>query len=202
MPDAMILSVGGTLSVGGIGETSYRFGAQVDHVVELDVVTGTGELVTCSEEREAELFSMVLAGLGQCGIIVRARLRLLEAPNSVVMRTMTYDDLSTFLADQARLTQAVTLGPLNGRLSKSQENSWLFALNAGTFVSDTTANDPPDWMNGLRYRTQAAPMITPFMDYLERRTASIAAGKARTTPNPSLVVTMPASSTMRVKSAS
>jgi cytokinin dehydrogenase len=195
MPDAMMLSVGGTLSAGGIGETSYRFGAQVDHVLELDVVTGTGQLVTCSEEREAELFNMVLAGLGQCGIIVRSRLRLVEAPNSVVMRTMTYDDLNTFLADQAGLTQAVTLGPLNGRLSKNQQGSWLFALSAGTFVSNANAMDPPDWMNGLRYQTQAAPTITPFVDYLERRTASIAAGKARATPNPSLVVTMPAAST-------
>jgi FAD/FMN-containing dehydrogenase len=54
MPDAMMLTVGGTLSVGGIGETSYRYGAQVDNVVELDVVTGAGELVTCSPERNSD----------------------------------------------------------------------------------------------------------------------------------------------------
>jgi FAD/FMN-containing dehydrogenase len=82
MPDAMMLTVGGTLSVGGMGETSYRFGAQVDHVVELDVVTGAGEFVSCSAERDSELFRMVLAGLGQCGIIVRARLRLGQAQNT------------------------------------------------------------------------------------------------------------------------
>jgi len=39
-PDAMMLSVGGTLSVGGMGETGFRCGAQVDHVLALDVVTG------------------------------------------------------------------------------------------------------------------------------------------------------------------
>src|SRR5215470_16978977 len=48
--DALMLSVGGTLSVGGIGETSYREGCQVDHVSELDVVTASGEHVTCSPE--------------------------------------------------------------------------------------------------------------------------------------------------------
>ena len=62
MPDAMMLTVGGTLSVGGIGETSYRYGAQVDNVFELDVVTGAGELMTCSPERNDELFYMTLAG--------------------------------------------------------------------------------------------------------------------------------------------
>jgi FAD/FMN-containing dehydrogenase len=47
MPDAMMLSVGGTLSVGGSGEAGFRFGAQVDHVRALDVVTGAGALVSC-----------------------------------------------------------------------------------------------------------------------------------------------------------
>ena len=68
LPDAMMLTVGGTLSVGGMGETSYRLGAQVDHALELDVVTGAGEFVTCSHEQSGELFNMVLAGLGQCGL--------------------------------------------------------------------------------------------------------------------------------------
>jgi len=57
MVDAMMLTVGGTLSVGGTGETSYRFGAQVDNVLELDVVTGAGELVTCSPERNTDFFA-------------------------------------------------------------------------------------------------------------------------------------------------
>jgi cytokinin dehydrogenase len=87
MPDATMLSIGGTLCVGGHGETSYRYGAQVDHVLELDVVTGVGELVTRSTDRNDELFRMALAGLGQCGIIVSARLRLIQAPQRVSMRT-------------------------------------------------------------------------------------------------------------------
>ncbi len=107
LPDALILSVGGTLSVGKIGETSYRYGAQVDHVleldVELDVVTGAGELVTCSPERNSELFHMVLAGLGQCGTIVRARLGLAPAPKYVAMRAFRYDKMDAFLSDQVRL---------------------------------------------------------------------------------------------------
>ena len=35
IPDTMVITVGGTLSVGGLGETSHRYGAQVDHVLEL-----------------------------------------------------------------------------------------------------------------------------------------------------------------------
>src|SRR6188768_105913 len=61
------LSIGGTLSVGGISAGNVH-GAQVDHVRELQVVTGEGEIVTCSEQRNSELFEAALAWLGQCGV--------------------------------------------------------------------------------------------------------------------------------------
>jgi hypothetical protein len=35
---------------------------------------------------------MTLASLGQCGIIVRARLRLVQTPEHVEMRALAYDD--------------------------------------------------------------------------------------------------------------
>src|ERR1700730_4551116 len=88
LPDTLFLTVGGTLSVGGGGETSYRLGAQVDHVLEMDVVTGKGNLVTCAPESQSELFHAVLAGMGQCGFITRARLRLLPAPKRVAVRQL------------------------------------------------------------------------------------------------------------------
>src|SRR4030095_247652 len=62
------LTVGGTLSIGGIGTTTFRHGAQVDHVRELQVVTGEGQVLTCSETRHRDLFEVALAGQGQCAI--------------------------------------------------------------------------------------------------------------------------------------
>ena len=78
--DDMPLSVGGTLSTMGFGGATGREGFQVDHVLELEVVTGQGELVTCSDERSSDLFNAVLAGMGQCGIIVKATMELVPAP--------------------------------------------------------------------------------------------------------------------------
>jgi FAD/FMN-containing dehydrogenase len=52
--DYLELSVGGTLSAGGIGGTSPRFGGQVDNVAELEVVTGAGERMVCSPHQRAD----------------------------------------------------------------------------------------------------------------------------------------------------
>lgn len=44
---------------------------------------GKGEVVVCSEEKNADLFHGVLGGLGQFGIITRARISLEPAPKMV-----------------------------------------------------------------------------------------------------------------------
>jgi cytokinin dehydrogenase len=70
------VTIGGTLSIAGIGVASFKYGSQGDNVVEMDVVTGAGDLVTCSPEENTDLFWSTIAGLGQVSIIVRARLKL------------------------------------------------------------------------------------------------------------------------------
>jgi FAD/FMN-containing dehydrogenase len=44
---------------------------------------GIGDFVTCSPEKNKKLFYAVLGGLGQFGIIVRARIALEPAPKRV-----------------------------------------------------------------------------------------------------------------------
>lgn len=70
-------TIGGTLSVGGYGQSSALLGGQVDHVVSLDIVTGTGELIHATPNGpHADLFHYTLCGLGQTGIIVGAELKV------------------------------------------------------------------------------------------------------------------------------
>jgi cytokinin dehydrogenase len=197
MVDALMLSVGGTLSVGGIGETSYRDGCQVDHVSELDVVTAAGDRLTCSPDRNDELFRMMLAGLGQCGIIVRARLRLAPAPAHVVLHTLGYPDLTTLVSDQARLARTEGLGPLTSRIMKDPAGQVRFQLIGGTFFGDGDAGTSASWTAGLRHVSEAPPVRLGYWDYLDRRTASQRAGIAavkRGAKNPSLAFMLPEAS--------
>ncbi|KAI5016572.1 hypothetical protein ZWY2020_006423 [Hordeum vulgare] len=63
-----------------------------------------GEAVTCSPTKDAELFSVVLGGLGQFGIITRARILLQEAPQKVCeVGEGLHDDFGTFTKDQELL---------------------------------------------------------------------------------------------------
>ncbi|RZC55289.1 hypothetical protein C5167_014135 [Papaver somniferum] len=101
--DYLYLSVGGTLSNAGISGQAFNHGPQISNVFELDVVTGKGELVTCSKKKNSELFNGVLGGLGQFGIITRARIALEPAPQRVRWIRVLYSNFSTFTNDQEYL---------------------------------------------------------------------------------------------------
>ncbi|KAF9619234.1 hypothetical protein IFM89_005788 [Coptis chinensis] len=101
--DYLYLSVGGTLSNAGISGQAFNHGPQISNVYELDVVTGKGELLTCSKEKNSELFHGALGGLGQFGIITRARIALEHAPQKVRWIRVLYSDFTAFTSDQEYL---------------------------------------------------------------------------------------------------
>lgn len=95
--------VAGTVSVAGIGVASFRYGLQADNVAELEVVTGTGEVVVCSREKNRDLFDVVRCGFGQFGIIARAKVMLRRCKPRVRMYHLLYDDLGAFMRDAERI---------------------------------------------------------------------------------------------------
>jgi cytokinin dehydrogenase len=97
------VSIGGTLSMAGLGVASFRYGTQADNVDELQVVTGAGEIVTCSREQNRELFDMVRCSLGQFGIITRAKVRLRRFKPMVRKYYLLYDDLGVLMEDTKKV---------------------------------------------------------------------------------------------------
>jgi cytokinin dehydrogenase len=99
------VTIGGTVSMAGLGVASFRYGTQADNVDELEVVTGTGEIVVCSREENRELFDAVRCSLGQFGIITRAKVRLRHCKPKVRKYYLLYDDLGTLMADAKRVME-------------------------------------------------------------------------------------------------
>ncbi|KAJ4711556.1 putative Cytokinin dehydrogenase [Melia azedarach] len=104
--DYLHLTVGGTLSNAGISGQAFRHGPQISNVHQLEVVTGKGEIINCSVKQNSDLFHSVLGGLGQFGIITRARISLEPAPDMVKWIRVLYSDFASFARDQEYLISA------------------------------------------------------------------------------------------------
>jgi len=97
------VTISGTTSVAGLGVASFRFGSQADNAIEIECVTGDGEIHVCSRDQEPELFDMVRCGLGQIAIMTRVRTRLRKCDPMVRMYTLIYDDLGAWMADAQKV---------------------------------------------------------------------------------------------------
>jgi cytokinin dehydrogenase len=185
-----LITVGGTLNAGGIGNMTPHYGAPVDNVTDLDVVTGDGRLVTCSPEHESELFDMVLAGQGQCGVIVRAGLPLIPAPTHVVLLELTYTDLDTYLNDQLRLAREGRFDGQRGSMMRNRSGTWNFVIEVGKFFNAPNEPNIRALEADLHFASAAEPKRMTYHDYLflfETR------GGVKTGPSPFITMWIPAS---------
>ncbi len=96
------VSVGGTLSVAGLGVSSFRYGAQGDNVDFLEVVTPTGEVIECTPGTH-ELFDLARSGLGQFGVITAARIKTRTRPPRNRTYMLLYDSIESVLADSRKV---------------------------------------------------------------------------------------------------
>ncbi|GJX34502.1 cytokinin dehydrogenase 3-like protein [Tanacetum coccineum] len=196
--DYLYLSVGGTLSNGGISGQSFLHGPQISNVHEMDIITGKGDFVTCSKSMNPDLFYAVLGGLGQFGIITRARIVLQKAPKRVKWVRMIYEDFATFTKDQEHLI-SLNQGPnyVEGSLimKKSPANNWrssffsildeakvnslaskhgvVYSLEVVKYYDESniqTINEDLDEMfKGLRFKTRFIyKKDVSFVDFLNR----------------------------------
>jgi cytokinin dehydrogenase len=114
MPLNLDLTVGGTLSAGGLGSTSHLHGLSVSNVASVDVVLATGRVVSASPTTERAVFDSVLGGLGRGGIIRSVVLGLSRVPAKVRTFYLRYDDLDAMLADQRMIASERRADHLEG----------------------------------------------------------------------------------------
>ena len=191
MTDYVGLSVGGTLSVGGIGGASHHHGLQVDTVSQLEVVTGTGELVRC--RRGDRLFAAVLAGLGQYGLITRAWLDLVPAPASARVYKVTYTRLTDLTTAQRTLVRDGRFSYVEGQLAPV-DGGWAYILEAVAY-HDTPPDDAALLAGLPAGQVEIADM--PLRAWLNRVTDLVDQIRPLKLPNPWINLFLPDHATDR-----
>ncbi|MCM6778284.1 FAD-binding protein [Nocardia sp. CDC159] len=159
------LTVGGTLSVGGLGGLvgALRTGLQIDHVRELEVVTGTGEIERCSPEHRRDLFEAVLGGLGQFGVITKAVVELTPARERARTYVLEYTDNAAFFRDLRTLIERPAIDHVYCELYAPQSEP-THKLYATVFYDPATPPDDAVATAGLS--TEPAVDDTTYLHYV------------------------------------
>ncbi len=169
LTDHIDLSIGGTLSVGGIGGQTPQHGLQADNVLELWVVTGDGELHTCSACYNTELFDAVRGGLGQFGIVVKARVKLIAVKPLARRYSAVYSDVATLLADQVALMDEGRFDYVEGFGLPQPDDSYVLTIELVKYYDDDAPPDDAAMLAGLNYVPGTATAETmPLYDFYNR----------------------------------
>jgi cytokinin dehydrogenase len=174
------VTVSGTLSVAGLGVASHRHGTQADQCEELEVVTGTGELVTCSPQQHGALFNAVRGGLGQFGVIVKARLRLRRAKSHFRTYFLLYDDLAKLMKDARLVIEEDRFDFIESWASPCPQGfrktlqgrqpfaAWFFPLHLTEEFDVSSSTKSGEKLAGLSYYQKPHVEEGPFRDFLYR----------------------------------
>ena len=93
VPELKTITLGGAVSGVGIESTSFRNGCPHESVLEMDILTGSGEVVTATPDNEhRDLFYGFPNSYGSLGYALRLRIELEPTRQFVHLRHIRYDD--------------------------------------------------------------------------------------------------------------
>src|SRR2546426_6264213 len=96
VPELEGITVGGAVAGCSVESASFRYGGFHDTCLEYEIVSGTGEVITCSPEREPLLFGMIHGSYGTLGILTKLSFGLIPAKAHVHLEYHRYRDGRAF----------------------------------------------------------------------------------------------------------
>ncbi|WP_235543788.1 FAD-binding oxidoreductase [Phycicoccus sp. Soil803] len=107
VPQLKTITLGGAVTGLGIESTSFRSGLPHESVLEMDILTGAGEIVTARPEGEhADLFHGFPNSYGTLGYATRLRIALEPVDPFVALRHVRFHDVESLVATMGRICDA------------------------------------------------------------------------------------------------
>ncbi|OBF51943.1 FAD-linked oxidase [Mycobacterium sp. 852002-53434_SCH5985345] len=103
VPQLKTITLGGAVSGLGIESASFRNGLPHESVLEMDILTGAGELLTASRTQHPDLFRAFPNSYGTLGYSTRLRIELEPIAPFVALRHVRFRSLPALIAAMERI---------------------------------------------------------------------------------------------------
>lgn len=111
VPQLKTITLGGAVTGLGIESASFRNGLPHESVLEMDILTGAGELLTVSPDQHPDLFRAFPNSYGTLGYSTRIRIELEPVSPFVALRHIRFHSLTEMIAAMERI---IDTGGLDG----------------------------------------------------------------------------------------
>lgn len=104
VPQLKTITLGGAVTGMGVESSSFRNGLPHESVLEMDVLTGEGEILRCSPTENPDLFRGFPNSYGSLGYAVRLRIELEEVQPFVALWHVRFHDVASLTRVLAEVT--------------------------------------------------------------------------------------------------
>ena len=111
VPQLKTITLGGAVTGLGIESASFRNGLPHESVLEMDILTGAGDLLTVSPQQHPDLYRTFPNSYGTLGYSTRLRIELESVTPFVALRHVRFHSLAEMVATMDRITDT---GGLDG----------------------------------------------------------------------------------------
>ena len=132
VPQLKMITLGGAISGIGIEASSFKYGLVHETVIEMDIITGKGEIITCSRKENSDIFYGIPNSYGTLGYILRAKIKLIKAKNFVKLEHRKYENSQSYFRDIADLCRNKNYDFIDGTVFNENE----MYITLGTFTYD------------------------------------------------------------------
>jgi FAD/FMN-containing dehydrogenase len=105
VPQLKTITLGGAVTGLGIESTSFRNGLPHESVLEMDIFTGSGEVVTCSPTDNDDLYSTFPNSYGSLGYATRLRIKLEKVPAYAALQHVRFHETDKLMAAIAEIAE-------------------------------------------------------------------------------------------------
>lgn len=130
VPELKGITIGGAVAGCSVESMSFRHGGFHDTCLEYELVTGTGEVVVCSRDREPEVFDMIHGSYGTLAVLTRLTFELVPASRYVHLVYRRFRTVKAFQAEMRRQVSEGEVDFVDGIIHSPGH----FVLCLGTFV--------------------------------------------------------------------
>ncbi|MGH3724365.1 MAG: FAD-binding oxidoreductase [Mycobacterium sp.] len=108
VPQLKTITLGGAVTGLGIESASFRNGLPHESVLEMDILTGSGEILTASPDRHADLYRGFPNSYGTLGYSVRLRIELEPVTPFVALRHIRFHRLDELVTVMESIVESAT----------------------------------------------------------------------------------------------
>ncbi|WP_227936384.1 FAD-binding oxidoreductase [Alkalihalobacillus deserti] len=83
-PGTKYVTVGGAIANDVHGKNHHKDGSISNHILDIKLLTSSGEIMTCSRQENQDLFRATIGGIGLTGIILSSRIKLMKVESSFI----------------------------------------------------------------------------------------------------------------------